>query len=305
MSEIFTIGIPVKNEVENIPRLRLQISQLINLSKYKELHFEVVINDNLSIDGSSQLLLDWANSDNRVKLHALATPLDFQSTVRDLMSKATGKGFALFQSDMQDPLEILERMIDLWLLKPDQIVAGKIIKRKESVLANLSRRFFYFLLDASSEKRFVNGFQDFYVLPRHVYGAIVRLPNENLFIRGYINYTFENLTYVDYERDPRIAGKSKFNFVSMYDLALDGLLLYGRNFIRLISLLSFLIFSVSLLGILFLVILRLTGYDSGARGWMSIALGISGILSFLGLVIGILLEYLVRIYRRLQLTQNC
>ena len=304
MSEAFTIGIPVKNEVDNIPRLRLQISRLINLSKYQDLHFEVLINDNLSIDGSSQLLLDWANSDNRIKLYVLTIPLGFQSTVRDLMSKATGKGFALFQSDLQDPVETLERMIDLWLLKPNQIVAGKIIKRKESVFINLSRRFFYFLLDASSDKRYVNGFQDFYVLPKHVYGAIARLPKENLFIRGYINYTFANLVYVDYGRDPRISGNSKFNFVSMYDLALDGLLLYGRNFIRLISLSSFLIFSVSLLGSLFLVILWLTGYDSGVRGWMSIALGISGILSFLGLVIGILLEYLVRIYRRLQLTQN-
>jgi dolichol-phosphate mannosyltransferase len=303
MKRLFSIGIPVKNEFENISELKKQITNLLDLEKYSQLQFEVLINDNLSSDGGTPLLVDWAASDKDVKLFVLGTPLDFQATVRDLMCKATGEGFALFQSDMQDPVDVLEELLDTWLVNPDRIVAGKIIKRKESAIVNISRKLFYFLLDASSDKTYVNGFQDFYVLPRFVYSQIANLPSQNLFIRGFLNYTFSNVIYIEYAREPRKAGKSKFNFSSMYDLALDGLLLYGRNFIRLISLLSFFVFSISTIGSLLLIVLWLAGYDSGVRGWMSIAMVISLILSFLGLVVGILLEYLIRIYRRLQLNQ--
>lgn len=304
MKRLFSIGIPVKNEFENILELKKQITNLLNLEKYSLLEFEVLINDNLSADGGTSLLMDWAASEKNVKLFILDTPLDFQATVRDLMGKANGDGFALFQSDMQDPIYVLEELLDTWLANPDRIVAGKIIKRKESPVVNISRKLFYFLLDASSDKTYVNGFQDFYILPRYVYRQVANLPSQNLFIRGFLNYTFTNVIYVDYKREPRVAGKTKFNFSSMYDLALDGLLLYGRSFIRLISLLSFFVFLISALGSLILIVLWLLGFDSGARGWMSIILGITLILSFLGFVVGILLEYLIRIYRRLQLTQH-
>jgi polyisoprenyl-phosphate glycosyltransferase len=302
MKEIFSIGIPVKNEMDNILELRKQVTSLINLEKYSELEFEIIINDNLSTDGSTSLLMEWEASEKNVTLYALQTPLDFQGTVRDLMCKANGEGFALLQSDMQDPIEVLQEMLDRWLINRDRIVAGKITKRKEPFIVSVSRNFFYFLLDASSEKTYVNGFQDFYVLPSHVYKQIVKLPAQNIFIRGFLNFTFPNIIYVEYEREPRKAGKSKFNFTSMYDLAIDGLLLYGRNFIRLVSILSFFIFSTSAAGSFMLITLWLLGYNSDVRGWMSIALGISLTLSFLGLVVGILLEYLIRIYRRLQLT---
>jgi dolichol-phosphate mannosyltransferase len=304
MNRLFSIGIPVKNEFGNILELKKQITKLLSLEKYAQLQFEVLINDNLSTDGGTSLLMDWAASEKNVKLFVLHTPLDFQGTVRDLMCKAIGDGFALFQSDMQDPINVLEELLDTWLANPERIVAGKIIKRKESVAVNISRKLFYFLLDASSDKTYVNGFQDFYILPQYVYSQIANLPSQNLFIRGFLNYTFTDVIYIDYERQSRVAGKTKFNFFSMYDLALDGLLLYGRNFIRLISILSFFVFLISALGSLILIILGLIGFDSGARGWMSIILGITLILSFLGFVIGILLEYLIRIYRRLQLTQH-
>jgi dolichol-phosphate mannosyltransferase len=220
------------------------------------------------------------------------------------MLKANGEGFALYQSDMQDPINVLEKLIDNWLINKKQIVAGKIVKREESKLINVSRRFFYFLLDASSDKMYVNGLQDFYILPKYVYSQVVNLPSQNLFIRGYLNYNFSNLIYIEYERESRKAGESKFNFSSMYDLALDGLLLYGRNFIRKISIFSLLIFSLSSLGSFLLIFLWLFGYNPGVKGWMSIALGISLTRSFLGFVVGIILEYLIRIYRVLQLSQK-
>lgn len=304
MKTLISIGIPVKNEVGNIPVLRSQITNLINADKYSNFEFEVLVNDNLSTDGSGNLLDDWSKSDSRVKTFHLLKPLEFQATISNLMSKAEGEAFALYQSDLQDPIEILEKLLDTWMLDNTYIVVGRVSSKDEFFFVYLLRRIFYFLLDVSSDKNYISGFQDFYVLPKYVYSHIASLPVHNMFIRGYLNYSFTQIKFIEYRRINRTQGKSKFNFFRMYDLALDGLLLYGRNFIRILSIASFLMFCVSLTALLSILTLAAIGFDPGVKGWMSIACGVAIMLSMFGVVAGVLLEYLIRIHRILHLTET-
>jgi glycosyltransferase involved in cell wall biosynthesis len=304
VSKLISIGIPVKNEFANIPTLRKEITTLISSKKYEGLSFEILINQNLSNDGSKDLLEEWEISDNRVSVYNLLQPLEFQETIKDLMGKASGHCFALIQSDLQDPVRVLEKLIDTWLLNQDQIVAGRVAAKDEFFPVLLTRKLFYFLLDISSDKPYASGFQDFYVLPKYVYQEIAKLPSHNMFIRGYLNYFFTNIHFVDYKRLERLHGKSNFNFTRMYDLALDGLLLYGRRFIRCLSLMSFSIFILSTCTLISILCLASFGFDPGIKGWMSIASGISLILSIFGLVSGVILEYLIRIHRALQFRQE-
>jgi hypothetical protein len=87
----------------------------------------------------------------------------------------------------------------------------------------------------------------------------------------------------------------------MYDLALDGLLLYGRRFIRILSITSFLIFICSLIFGIVILVMSFLGFDFGSKGWTSIILSISILVSILGMLAGVILEYLIRIYSRLNL----
>jgi hypothetical protein len=296
-----TIGIPVKNERGSLADLKIQLIDLLKKEKFSDIKFEILINDNLSSDGSTEFLKLWESTDTRVKVFLLNQPLDFQSTIQDLMTKSKGEAFALFQSDLQDPTDILEKLIEVWLKNPDYIVAGKIVARKGDPIINIGRKLFYWLLAASSDKDYSKGFQDLYVLPRYVYSQIARLPNQGLFIRGYLNYSFSKIIFVGYSRHERKYGESNFNFGSMYDLALDGLLLYGRKFIRILSVGSFILFATSLFSVIILLLMFAFRYDYGVKGWASIALGISALTSFLGMLTGLVLEYLIRIHRRLNL----
>lgn len=296
-----SVGIPVKNEFENIPLLRKQVTELIDNDKYSNLEFEILVNENNSVDGSASAILEWQRNDSRLVMFSLFEELDFQTSIQDLMKKSTGDAFCLLQSDLQDPVKVLEGMIDSWLRQPDYLIVGRIIKRKEKLMMNFVRKVFYSLLDSASEEGYRDGIQDFYVLPRMVYARIANLPSINLFIRGYIVFNYAKILYIQYERDQRPHGQSKFRFADMYELALNGLLLYGKRFIRILSISSFTIFILTLVGILLLVGLSIFGFDSGAKGWTSLILAVTGTASFLGLAFGIILEYLIRIYRRLLL----
>ena len=294
-----SIGVPVKNELGNIESLSSQISELLDQKKYSNLEFEILVNENCSDDGSDSAIREWQKRDSRVVMFNLQEELEFQSSIQDLMRKSIGDGFCLIQSDLQDPVAVLEDMIDLWLDKSEYLIVGRIIKRKEKYFVNFARKMFYTLLDSASEDSYKDGIQDFYVLPKYVYTRIAALPRVNLFIRGFLVFNYSRIIYIEYERDRRKYGKSKFRFTKMYELALDGLLLYGRRFIRILSVSSFTIFVFTLIGSLILLSATLAGYDSGAKGWSSIILGILCIFSLLGLTFGIILEYLIRIYRRL------
>ena len=296
------IGIPVKNESQNIPLLQQQLSNLIDKTKYNEVTFCICINDNLSTDGSTEQLLAWQDTDNRVKVYKLHQPLDFQSSIQNLMKKSSADAFAILQSDLQDPIADFEKLLDIYMINQEYIVAGRAVSRKGSRFVNKIRSIFYWLLSSSSGTNYVSGFQDFYILPEYVYSQTASLPSNRLFIRGFLYFNFTKIIFIDYERVDRIFGESKFDFVKMYDLALDGLLLYGRRFIRILSLTSFFVFIISLVFGLVILIMSFLGVDFGSKGWASIILSISFLVSILGMVAGLILEYLIRIYSALNLT---
>lgn len=285
----------------NIPLLQKQLSNLIDKTKYKGITFSICVNDNLSTDGSTEQLIAWQDIDNRVKVYKLHQPLEFQSSIQNLMKKTSADAFAVLQSDLQDSIADFEKLLDTYITNQEHIVAGRAVTREGSRFVNRVRAIFYWLLSSSSGTNYVSGFQDFYILPRYVYSQIASLPNDRLFIRGFLYFNFTNIIFVDYQRTDRIFGESKFSFVKMYDLALDGLLLYGRRFIRILSITSFIIFISSLIFGLVVLIMTFFGFNFGSKGWTSIILSISILVSILGMLAGIILEYLIRIYSRLNL----
>jgi hypothetical protein len=281
--------------------LQKQLSSLIDKTKYNRIQFCICINDNLSTDGSTEQLLLWQASDNRVKIYRLHQPLDFQSSIQNLMKKTSADAFAILQSDLQDPIADFEKLLDTYIINQEHIVAGRAVTRRGSRFVNRVRAIFYWLLSSSSGTNYVSGFQDFYILPQYVYSQTAALPNNRLFIRGFLYFNFTKIIFIDYQRTDRIFGESKFNFVKMYDLALDGLLLYGRRFIRILSIASFLIFIGSLIFGFIVLVMSFLGFDFGSKGWTSIILSISILVSILGMLAGIILEYLIRIYSSLNL----
>ena len=294
--KLITIGIPVLNEELNIPALIARLNPVIQEIGQQELTVEVLVNNNASSDVSGTLLDNWAVSDSRVRINHFPITVPFQESILRLLHQSKGDAFVLLQSDLQDPPEAIIDFISHW--KSNQkIVAGVITKRHEGVIQRSIRKIFYMLLKSFSDGKIIVGFQDFYLIDRTIVDQLKQLSPEGLFLRGHISTRFGHVQQVPYARADRERGKSNFNFPAKYSLALDGLLLFGTRFIRTISSISFGVFCLGILGTGAVLLSYMFGYRAPLQGWASIGVILLTLLALLGMTTGLILEYLIRIYR--------
>jgi glycosyltransferase involved in cell wall biosynthesis len=294
--KLVTIGIPVLNEELNIPTLIGRLNEVICAFDYLGIDIEILVNNNSSKDNSLSLLNAWRDRDARVRVNHLPITVPFQESILRLMRDSSGDAFVLLQSDLQDPPEVLEEFIKQWMLG-NNIVAGVIAKRTEGILQRTIRRIFYRALKMFSDGKIIVGFQDFYLIDRTIVDELKQLSPEGLFLRGHISTRFGHVQQVQYVRANRERGKSNFNFPAKYSLALDGLLLFGTRFIRAISTISFGLLCFGLFGTLTVIVSYLFGYRPAMHGWASLGVILLTLLALIGLTAGLILEYLIRIYR--------
>ena len=294
--KLVTIGIPVLNEELNIPILMARLNLVIQEIGRRGLKVEILFNNNASSDASGLLLDNWAKSDPRVRVNHFKITVPFQESILRLMQQSQGDAFVLLQSDLQDPPEVLIDFISSWTLER-KIVAGIITRRRERIIQRIIRKVFYWCLKSFSDGKMLVGFQDFYLIDKTIVDQLKCLSPEGLFLRGHISTRFGDIHQVPYSRAKREKGKSNFNFATKYSLALDGLLLFGTRFIRTISTISFGVFCFGVLGTTAVLISYLFGYRAGMHGWASLGVILLTLLSLLGMTTGIILEYLIRIYR--------
>lgn len=296
--KLVTIGIPVRNEELNIPHLITSISTVISILEAKGYKVEILANDNASSDKSLSMLQEWSERDKRVRVFYFQHGVSFQESILNLMRNARGDAFVIFQSDLQDPFELIEKFVDKWTLSKGTVI-GVIKKRKEKFHTRIVRDIFYRVLKSSSDGKIVLGFQDFYLVPKNIYSELAKLSPEGLFLRGHISSRFSNISTIYYDRNDRIRGKTNFSFSQKYSLAFDGILLFGTRLIRGIAVTSMFIFVIGFLSIVSILVIYIVGIDNPVKGWGSLAIGISLLVSMFGIISSLILEYLIRIYRQI------
>lgn len=294
--KIISIGIPVLNEELNIPILISRLNPVVAEITRIGFDVEILVNNNASSDASGTVLDTWAASDHRVRINHFPTTIPFQESILRLLQQSQGDAFVLLQSDLQDPPEVLIDFVLNWT--PERkIIAGVITKRQEGIIQRITRKVFYWLLRSFSDGKIIVGFQDFYLIDKTIVDQLKHLSPEGLFLRGHISTRFGFVHQVPYLRADRERGKSNFNFPTKYSLALDGLLLFGTRFIRTVSTISFGVFCLGALGTATVLISYFLGYRAAMHGWASLGVILLTLLALLGMTTGLILEYLIRIYR--------
>ena len=295
---LVTIGIPVKNEAENIPHLIQAINGVQKELSKSGLSLEVIVNNNASTDNSLKLLEDWATTQKNIRIFNFDHGVSFQESILNLMRNAKGDALVIYQSDLQDPFQLINVFVKKWLDSQGPVL-GVIKKRHEKIVTKAVRKVFYWVLKATSDKELVVGFQDFYLLPRYAYVELGKLSPEGLFLRGHIATRFSNLSKIEYIRNDRTRGITKFNFPQKYELALDGILLFGTRIIRIVAIFSMALFFTGVLVATGLLVSYFLGFRSEIKGWTSLSVSIALLISMFGIISSLILEYLVRIYRQL------
>jgi glycosyltransferase involved in cell wall biosynthesis len=294
--KLISIGIPVLNEGLNIQALAKRLEPVIEEISRWGFKVEILINDNASTDNSAVLLDDWAKSDSRLTINHFSNTVPFQESILRLLQQSKGDAFVLLQSDLQDPPEVLIQFVTNWI-NGEKIVAGVITKRSEGFVQRTVRKIFYRSLKSFSDGKIIVGFQDFYLIDRTIVNQLKHLSAEGLFLRGHISTRFGFVQQVPYVRADRERGNSNFNFPAKYSLAMDGLLLFGTRFVRTISTISFSLFCFGVIGAFTVLISYLLGFRPAMHGWASLGMILLTLLALIGMTTGLILEYLIRIYR--------
>ncbi len=288
-----SICVPVLNELENLHDLYQFFCSFCE--KYSgSLDFELVITDNHSTDGSWEEILNITRNDSRVRAYRFGRNIGYQKSILFNFRQSRGDFLIQLDADLQDPPEILSEMIDEWL-NGAKVVSGRRVDRAEGALVNLLRKTGYSFLSRSSENVLKPDVGDFRLLDREVVRLLVRSKNPTPYLRGMISKLGFQETFINYRRQARKSGVSKFPIVKVLSLGWNGFLSFSSwplTFVNLMILVSLITCSL-LLGVVFLFFFS---FIQVSMEFVAVISAISILLLFLAIVASVLLFYVKAIY---------
>lgn len=291
MSNKISIIVPVYNSAGFLNNLVQAIDLQKNTSNW---NLELVLIDDGSRDESYAKIEELSQTYKYIKGIKLSRNFGHQIAVKTGLSHCTGDYIAIIDDDLQDPPSLLPGFFD-YLDKGYDVAYGVRKKRKESLLKKLSYSSFYRLLKSLSDTEIPLDSGDFCVMKKHVVGNMLKLQEKNPFLRGIRAWVGFKQIGVEYERNARIEGESGYTLKKLLKIALDGIFSFSSVPIRTITVLG-------LIGFIFAVvysIIVIFGYFANGiavQGFATLAIIISFFSSLILICLGIIGEYMVRIY---------
>jgi glycosyltransferase involved in cell wall biosynthesis len=296
---MLSIITPTYNEEDSIATCIEQLSAFME-SKLSGVKYEHLIIDNSSTDRTVEIIESYAREDTRVKLIVNSRNIGApQNILRGLtFSKGTAV-IPMLPADLQDPIFIIAEFYQKWI-EGYKIVYGQRLRRQESFVMRMARRFYYKFISVLSHFEIAQNAGDFMLIDRMVVDAVNAYPKQDLYLRGFVSKLQLSHCFVGYTWVSRKAGQSKSTLLVLVDTALSGLINTSRLPARLAMgvgvLTSFLALFYGALTI-FLVSFGLINTEPGLPTLIVLISFIGGIqLIFLG-VIG---EYVLGVFSHLK-----
>ena len=221
----YSVVIPAYNEQEVLHLSYSRLKKVMDTLGDYELIF---INDG-SRDHTLNILKDMAQKDSAVKILSFSRNFGHQEAVSAGMSKAQGDAVIIIDCDLQDPPEVIPEMVEKWRSGAD-IVYGQRIRRKgETVFKKLTAWFYYRTLKALGGQYIPANTGDFRLIDKKVCDTLNRMPERNRFLRGMAAWSGFRAEPLEYVRDERAAGETKYSIKKMMKLAGDGITSFSNR----------------------------------------------------------------------------
>ncbi len=292
---LISIIIPLFNEEEII---RETYNRLKTLMDGKGFDYEIIFVDDGSTDNSMNILKDLRSDDNRVKIISFSRNFGHQAALTAGLEHAKGDVAITMDADLQHPPELIPRMIEKWLEGFDVVFTVREYEG-EGLFKRLSSRGFYWLIDKLAKINIPADSADFKLFDRKVVESLCSLGERNRFLRGLSSWVGFRQTGIGFKSPPRPTGESKYNLSKMISLALAGLTSFSVFPLRLAVYMGFIVSIISFIYLAYALYIRLIA-DKALPGWASIVIP----MLFLGgiqlLTIGILGEYIGRVYEEVK-----
>jgi len=293
---LYSIVIPVYNEAEVLPSLYDRLTRV--MEGLVEPYEIIFVNDG-SQDDSTPLLRDFQAKDGRVKFLNFSRNFGHQIAITAGLDYSSGQAAVVMDADLQDPPEVIPRLIDQWRKGYDVVFAVRAKRQGEGLFKRATAAIFYRLFRRMTATEIPLDAGDFRLMSRRAVDTLQSIRERNRFIRGLAGWIGFRQTSVTFVRDVRQAGETKYPLKKMLRFALNGLLSFSLVPLQLASYLGFLISSIGFFYIAYAIGLKLFT-DRVVLGWTSVMVAVLFLGGVQLISLGIIGEYIGRIYEEVK-----
>ena len=294
---IYSLVIPIYNEEENINEM---YRRLHHVMEQLDGDVELILIDDGSRDRSLNMMRELHHRDNRVHYLSLARNFGHQIAVTAGLNFVQGKCIIVMDADLQDPPELILTMIEKWHQEYQVVYAQRISRQQESRLKRLTAYLFYRILRRLAKVDIPVDTGDFCLMDRQVVDILNSMPERNRYIRGLRAWVGFRQTSVLFERNPRFAGDVKYTFGKSLSLAIDGIISFSTVPLRLATYLGIISAAIAMIMIILVLYWRIFAPVSHLIGYTLITISMFFLGSVQLICIGILGEYIGRIYEEVK-----
>lgn len=288
-----SILVPAYNEEEVLYALYDRLENVMNkLSNYG---FEVLLINDGSKDNTLNILRELRKRDERICYINLSRNYGKETAMIAGLDYVTGDCCIILDADLQDPPELIEEMLKYWEEGYDDVYAKRRSRAGESFMKKFTSSLFYKTLQRSTRIPIQKNTGDFRLLDRRCVDALRKFRESERYTKGMFSWIGFNKKEILFDRDPRIAGTTKWNYWKLIDLAIEGITSFTTKPLRISSFLGIII---SLCAFIYIVIIiaRTLLMGEAVKGYPSLM----AVILFLGgvqlLSLGVIGEYIGRIF---------
>jgi glycosyltransferase involved in cell wall biosynthesis len=287
MKKLISIVTPTFNEEKNIENLSKEISvQMQNL----EYDYEHIIIDNASTDDTQKIIKKLCLEDKRIKAIINTKNFGHIRSPYHAILQSKGDATILLASDFQDPIILIPQLINKWS-QGLEVVFLKRIKSQENIFLKLLKNLFYKIISLISESRLTKKTTGSGIFDKRIVQELTKIDEPYPYFRGLVTEITDKIDIIEFDQPIRAYGKSKNNFLTLYDIAMLGVIKHSKLPLRLITITGFALSALACAVGIFFFIYKILFWESFQLGLAPIILGLFFGISFQILLLGIIGEY--------------
>lgn len=289
---IISLVVPVFNEEDAVPIFHQAIKTNQELAAYD---MEIIFVNDGSTDDTAQVVKKILQDEHNIKLINFSRNFGKEPALFAGLQHAQGDVVIPIDVDLQDPIEVIPRLIEKYLDGAEVVLAKRVDRVSDSWMKRRTAEAFYWVHNKISKPKIESNVGDFRLMSRKVVDEIIKLEETQLFMKGILSWVGFKTEIVEYTREKRVIGDTKFNAWKLWNLAVEGITSFSTVPLKIWTYIGLVISLCSFLYAIAIIIDKLL-FGNNVSGYSSIMVS----LLFLGGVqligIGVLGEYVGRIY---------
>lgn len=297
MNKKISIIVPCYNEQETVNRFYEEIKKVTDdIMRYV---FEFIYVNDGSKDQTASLVKELHAKDERVCLVDFSRNFGKEAAMLAGMEQAQGDAVVIMDVDLQDPPELLPKMIRLYEDGYENIYTRRRNRDGEPPIRSFFANLFYKLINRMSDVEIIDGARDYRLLSRRAVDELIKLKEANRFSKGLFQWVGYDSICLEFDHVERVAGETKWNFMKLVDYAIEGITAFSNAPLRFATYTGISIAGLSFLYLIYIFMKTMIN-GSTTAGWPSLVC----IILFLGgiqlIFLGVIGEYIGRIYNEVK-----